>query len=160
MSAKTFSNDHFSPAAQGGDEWGRHVFGKRWSLVKWIMDVDRNSFDELIRFTAVFHDGHEERYEVKRLAAALTSAQRVSALLHDDGQTWEADDGRGLDRLARDFGAWHRQRSQGAGIDCDIYTFDDGSRIIACEGGWDLGFTDCDCLCWVGAGHADDCPES
>ena len=59
---KRYSNAHFQPAAQGGDEWGRHIFGPRWNLIKWINATKRNTFGELMSFTAVFHDGHVEHY--------------------------------------------------------------------------------------------------
>jgi len=67
---KTYSNDWFPPAAQGNDEWGRHVFGPRWNLVKYLYDLERNSFGELIGFTAEFHDGHKEQYTLDRIAKA------------------------------------------------------------------------------------------
>lgn len=73
--SNTYSHDWFSPAAQGGDEWGRHVFGPRWHLVKYLDDLERNSYGELIRFTATFHDGHEEQYVLDRIAEAEGSQQ-------------------------------------------------------------------------------------
>lgn len=41
------------------------------------------------------------------------------------------------------------------------WTFPDGSAIIECEGGWDIGIANApeDCWCWDGAGHSEECLE-
>jgi hypothetical protein len=90
-----------------------------------------------------------------------TAAETVSALLHDDGQNWTADDGRDLDTLARDHDARHEHRAhRGGGTGDDIYTFADGSRIIRGQGRLGLGFADVDCTCWADetGSHREDCP--
>jgi hypothetical protein len=90
-----------------------------------------------------------------------TAAETVSALLHDNGQTWTADDGRDLDTLARDHDARHEHRTnRSGGTGDDIYTFDDGSRIIRGRGRLGLGFPGVDCTCCAdeAGSHQDDCP--
>ena len=97
-----------------------------------------------------------------REVAIKTAAQQVSALLHDDGTIWETEDGASLDEVATGLGASYEHRTENrGGTGNEIYSFGDGSRIIACEGAWDLGFTGCNCTCWdYGADHVADCPEA
>jgi hypothetical protein len=81
-----------------------------------------------------------------------TEAMKISAALGHDGQRFKAAEGVTLAHLCR--AATVEQDG-----DFTAYRFDDGSSIIAGPGGWDLGFEGCDCFCWSGVGHADDCPE-
>ena len=83
----------------------------------------------------------------------MTRAEAISALLHDDGQCWESDDGRGLDELCSE----HTRRDV-HGRDTYRYVFSDGSVITVAGDGWDLGYAGC--YCWHGAGHHEDCEVS
>lgn len=86
--------------------------------------------------------------------AAMTTAQKLSALLHDDGQTWHTDDGRLLDDWCEEEGA-RRESLDGHGTSVYRYTFKDDSVITVAGDAWDLGYLDC--YCWQGAGHNDVC---
>ena len=66
-----------------------------------------------------------------------TTAHRIAAVLHDDGQTWETEDGRDLDALCREESAWV-EPGQDDQHGNTRYEFPDGSAIVATEGGWDI----------------------
>jgi hypothetical protein len=88
--------------------------------------------------------------------AKMKKAMRVAGELEDDRKTLVTRDGRTLEQLAQAAGATrHRDEERGS----TIYTFSDGSRLVALRGRWDLGFTGCACACRVGAGHDKECPE-
>lgn len=80
-----------------------------------------------------------------------TLAAQIAARLGDDGQNFEAEDGRRLDDIARAAGANEEREAEFI-----RYTFRDGSAITVQAGvAWDLGYADC--YCWQGAGHSSEC---
>jgi len=85
----------------------------------------------------------------------MSTAEQVSAIFGDNGQCWATPAGRTLDDVAQNADA-RIERHDGA----VRYRFPDGSALIACEGGWDLGIPGASCWCWVGAGHQEGCPEA
>lgn len=83
-----------------------------------------------------------------------TAADALAALLHDDGQCWEADDGRRLQQIAADLGAVVTYSARSYTDDGDLvhvdghraghlagdpvrYEFADGSAIVAAGDAWD-----------------------
>lgn len=99
------------------------------------------AYDELTSYEsgwAVIAD--QDGVYVDRMGAAGRKAlgsvaQYIAHLLDDDGQCWEAADGRDLDTLAKEAGAevtYHDTR------ELTRYYFSDGSAIVAGVGGWDI----------------------
>jgi hypothetical protein len=88
-----------------------------------------------------------------------TLAEEISTALGNDGQRWEAADGRRLNELVAAVGG---QSIQG---EADDYRHElpDGSCIVETQGGWDLALDPTpgsECYCWLGAGpeHNASCP--
>ena len=86
---------------------------------------------------------------------AMTTAEKISALLHDDGQCWKTDDGRSFADLVDEYRASESWRDGHRTGDVVRYTFDDGSVLTEAGDGWDFGYPDC--YCWEGVGHDDNC---
>jgi len=83
-----------------------------------------------------------------------TTAQEITARLHDDGSRLATDDGRHIEDMLADAGA-DRETSP-AEYDLIRYTLPDGSVLTVRAGaGWDLGYAGC--WCWQGAGHDEEC---
>lgn len=81
----------------------------------------------------------------------MTTAEKISARLHDDGLRWRTEDDETLDDLCRaELGVVVAH-----GHGCTRYTFGDGSVITAADSGWDLGYPGC--FCFDGAGSHPDC---
>lgn len=102
-----------------------------------------------------------ETTETKSIA---TDAECVSAEMDDDGQRWEATDGRELAEVCEAYGG--RAVGSQRGV---RWTFPDGSAIVESESAWDLGFSGLDdCYCWAGCaadypengGHNEVCPHA
>lgn len=86
----------------------------------------------------------------------MTTAQKISSQLQDDGSTWQTDDGVSLTDLCVAAGG-KKDREEEQGL--TRYTFPDGSALTLGEGGWDVGYPDC--WCWQAVGHKDcDEPEA
>ena len=92
----------------------------------------------------------------------MTTAMKISAMFNDDGQKFHvqdgSEDGLSLTAACEDNGG----ERLSDGWDGERYDFPDGSCIVICGGGWDLGFDGCRCFCWPEANwgnHADDCDE-
>jgi hypothetical protein len=66
----------------------------------------------------------------------MTTAEQIAAMLGDDGQTWETEDGRSLDQLAEEYGAVTATHPNKHYL--TRYLFNDGSAIVASEGAWDI----------------------
>ena len=81
-----------------------------------------------------------------------TIAQNIAADFHDDGLHTTTLVLERCDKEAAD-------RDQDWNVGSTRFIFADDSAIVVTDDGWDLGFTDCDCHCWQGAGHSDNCPE-
>lgn len=86
--------------------------------------------------------------------ATTTTAQTISALLSDDGQCWDTDDGVNFDDLCEAQGGRNEYREGHRGGSYR-YAFHDGSALTVHGDGWDHGYSDC--WCWAGAGHTDGC---
>jgi hypothetical protein len=75
-----------------------------------------------------------------RVHSAETQAQAVARVLHDDGQTWTADDGRTWDDLTAS--ARREERYTDSGVLAAVrYVFPDGSALLVAVGNagwWDL----------------------
>lgn len=78
----------------------------------------------------------------------VTTAQKISALLRDDGQVWKSVDGTSLHDLCGQAGG---RKSSNDERGLERYAFADSSAITIAGGGWDLGYADC--WCWQGVGH-------
>lgn len=85
----------------------------------------------------------------------MTTAEQISALLRDDGQVWEAADGRSFDELIAEHGGTSAWRDGFQTGDVVRHTFPDGSVITVAGDGWDFGYPEC--FCWQGAGHTEEC---
>ena len=82
----------------------------------------------------------------------MSKAEAIAELF-EDGQSFEAADGRSLDEVCTEAGADVVRDG-----DQVRYEFVDGSVLTAVGGGWDLGFSGC--WCWRGANggrHVDGC---
>ena len=66
----------------------------------------------------------------------MTTAERIAKILSDDGQTWEDENGRTLDDLATEHGAYTERHPEKHHL--TRYVFPDGSAIVASEGAWDI----------------------
>ena len=94
-------------------------------------------------------------------ATTMTTAQHISALYGDNGQSWTREfAGREftLDEDVADTAETHRERNGAA-----KYRFADGSAIIVTQEGWDLALepADDECYCWAGEPqHAPSCPRN
>lgn len=103
-----------------------------------------------------------------------THAEMVSALLDDDGcnfttrrpmaivgprsgYEYRFPEGAALDTLCLALGGRRCGPADVPEEYADVWEFSDGSRLVAVGGVWDLGFEDCECLCFKGAGHTEDC---
>lgn len=62
----------------------------------------------------------------------MTTAEKIAAMLGDDGERWEAD-GKTLDDLCGEHGATVSCKD-----DLMRYLFPDGSAIVAGQSGWDV----------------------
>lgn len=92
---------------------------------------------------------------LKRTENDMSTAQRIAALLSDDGMRYVMEDGRTLDDVcaAEDV------------IECEAldeggtrWVFEDDSVIVDTGCGWDIGLSP-RCACMSGAGHIEGCPE-
>lgn len=81
-----------------------------------------------------------------------TEAQRIAALLHNDGTCWGADDGRTLDELTT-CATTEERRPEGTDTVYRRHVFADGSAVLVADPyWWDLeGFSP-----WRCAGHEED----
>lgn len=86
----------------------------------------------------------------------MTTAQKISQLLNDDGQRFEAADGTDIDTLCQRAGGRQEWRDGYRTGDVYAWRFDDGSSIVGGSAAWDIGVSP-DCYCWAGVGHSDDC---
>lgn len=87
----------------------------------------------------------------------MTIAEKISALLNDDGQVWYASDGRHFADLLEDYPGTKMEWRDGYRTgDTVRYTFSDGSVILEAGAAWDFGFQDC--FCWQGEPD-EDCPN-
>lgn len=101
-------------------------------LQYWLWDTFK--FD-LVMFrdedTALLLNAVEMAEEVK----TMTTAEKIAQLL-GDGQTWETEDGRTLEEMAKEHDAvitTHPDKHY-----LTRYLFNDGSAIVASEGAWDI----------------------
>jgi len=83
----------------------------------------------------------------------MTHAEEIAKRFHDDGSRYLDDEGIPLFEACEWAGA-----KQIGGDQCTRLQFQDGSAIVACDGGWDLAYRSCDC--WQGGGHDEECPNS
>ena len=89
-----------------------------------------------------------------------SSAEKISEIMGNDGQTWETPDGLTLVEVIESRGGrrdYTNRRRRHSTDDTTCYDLPDGSVITVAGGGWDLGYPEC--TCWRGTGHADDCPH-
>lgn len=90
----------------------------------------------------------------------MTTAQKISALLNDDGQQWASDGpehpGASLDDLCNALGGVidTLRGTQGESV-LQRHVFADDSTIVVTPAFWDIGYPDC--WCCAGNGHSDDC---
>lgn len=88
-----------------------------------------------------------------------TQAQRIAALLGNDGMRRESVDGRTLDELAREAGA-RAIRGEDRHCDSTRYEWPDGSAIVDSHGSaWDFVHPACECG-FCGKGWGIDCRET
>lgn len=81
----------------------------------------------------------------------MSTAQEISALLDDNGQRFERDDGTNIDALCdQRNGTWSYR--DGYGTDTYRIDFGDGSAIVVAGAGWDLAPKGCEQFCWAGEG--------
>jgi hypothetical protein len=83
-----------------------------------------------------------------------STADYIAAMLHGDGQVYQADDGRSLDELCYEAGGALTYRD-GHGTDVSRYMFADGSAITVSGTAWDIG-RPC-CYAWASVDHEDSC---
>jgi hypothetical protein len=83
----------------------------------------------------------------------MTTADRVSEILGDDGQHWTGPDGERIESICERLGG----RCERCETKTDVvrWAFADGSVITIAGDGWDHGYTGC--WCWQGAGHTEHC---
>jgi len=82
----------------------------------------------------------------------MMTAMEISGLLGHDGQVFNTASGNSIQDLC-----WAAlgKREVDTSRDAEKFTFQDGSVITICGGGWDYGYTDC--FCWKGEGHSNYC---
>jgi len=89
-----------------------------------------------------------------------TIAQQISRLFGDDGQRFEADDGRDIGDVCEEKSARTDRERRGYAGCATRYEFEDGSAIVTRDGGWDIGIPHCAaCYCWEGADHGRHVPQ-
>jgi hypothetical protein len=77
--------------------------------------------------------------------SATNDAERFASLFFGDGQIWHVGDLRFADILG-----WAAARElKSCDGDHHKYIFADGSCIVCSGYGWDEGFADDDCFCWL-----------
>ncbi len=82
----------------------------------------------------------------------MTIAQKIAALLGDDGEEFTTSDGRTLTELAWGYYGSRDVHERNTDHEMTRWTFPDESVItIAQETAWDLGYPNC--YCWVGCGR-------
>jgi hypothetical protein len=86
---------------------------------------------------------------MKTKTAQQTAAQKISALLSDDGNTYRTHDGQTLRALV-DAAGGRVQHPRSPGF--EVFVFADGSAIVDAGGGWDLRADGCSEHCWAGVG--------
>ena len=89
--------------------------------------------------------------------ADLTTAERISALLGDDGTVYQDSEGRDLAQLCEESGGAADERDSGTDNCLRRWVFSDGSAILDVGNAWDLGYAGC--YCWRGDGHTDECRD-
>lgn len=85
-----------------------------------------------------------------------TMAMTFGEMFGSDGQCFRTADGRSLKEAAEGTGARIRYPN-GRGTSPIIYSFEDGSAVVECDGGWDYRADGCEAHCWAGVGC--DCEE-
>lgn len=93
-------------------------------------------------------------------ATSSTMAELVAELFGGDGLAWRLADGTGLAEVCDALDATWTERDG----DTSRVQFRDGSALVLCRSGWDLGHADCDgCHCWPdahGGGHDELCEHA
>lgn len=82
----------------------------------------------------------------------MTTAQRISAALLDNGAPWKTSDGRSFNDLIYEHEHARDIEPNGKAV---RYVFMDGSTITVAQGVWDLGYEHC--FCWQGTEHMTGC---